>query len=214
MRSTLCFFLILLLASFARAQDFQQWNEIDLTASWRKADFLIPLLARTDSSLPNPQLAATGVLADVRLPLHLTLTAGYLFADLPQASYKVHVPLIALTPTFHLGRLTIADRNRFEKLVGYPTDPVRYRNRLLVDCPFGPRERWHVFTDDEIFFNLTAADWNQNRFQAGGGARLSQRLDLDVYYLQKNPAGNAPVTHVLGTTLTIGLRPRPRENLD
>jgi hypothetical protein len=133
----------------------------------------------------------------VRLPAHLTLTAGYLFADLPQSSYKVHLPVIAVTPTFHIGRVTISDRNRF-----------------LVDCPFGAHQRWHVFTDDEIFFNLTAADWNQNRFQAGGGARLSQRLDLDVYYLQKNPAGNAPVTHVLGTTLTIGLRPRPRENLD
>jgi hypothetical protein len=193
-----------LIATIAHAQDFQFWNEVDLTASWRRIELLIPLVARTDSSLPNPQLAATGITADLRLPAHLTLTPGYLFVTLPQGNALVHVPLVALTESLHAGRLTVADRNRFEKLIGYPGSPVRYRNRLLFDFPFGPQEHLHVFLDDEIVVNLSAGNFNQNRLQAGTGARLAPRLLLDLYYLQKNPATGA-ATHVLGTTLRIRL---------
>src|SRR6266446_4949237 len=150
MRSLAVLFCLLLFTTPGRAQDFQRWNEVDLTASWRKVDFLVPLLARTDSRLPNPQLAATGITADFPLPWRLTLTAGYLFADLPQRSIDVHLPLLAVTKTFHVGRFTLADRNRFEKLIGFPTAPTRYRNRLLLDRSFGLHDQWHFFADNEI----------------------------------------------------------------
>jgi hypothetical protein len=206
MRAVVIF--ILFLGGVARAQDFQQWNEVDLAATWQKVDFTSPFLARTDSQLPNPQLAATGLLADFHLPWRLTLTGGYLFADLAQTSYKVNLPLIAVTETVHLGRISITDRNRLEKLFGYPTEPVRYRNRILLDRPLGVR--WHLFVDDEIFFNLTNRSWNQNRLQAGGGARLNRRLFVDVYYLQRNPSGGAATTRVLGSTLRVSFARRVR----
>ena len=197
-------FCVLFLARAATAQNLEIWNEVDLTASWKHVDFLAPLVARTDTRLPNPQLAATGITADVRLPWSLTLTGGYLFADLPQRPALVHLPLVALSKSFRFGRLTVVDRNRFEKLIGYGTSPVRYRNRLMVDRWVGAQERWHFFVDDEIFF-LTAARWNQNRFQAGGGVRLDRRLFFDVYYLQRNVSGVAVETRVVGTTLRVGL---------
>ncbi len=184
-----------------RAQQFQSWNEVDLAGTWGKVDLLAPFVARTDSSLPNPQLAATGLMADFHLPVHLTLTGGYLYADLPQDPYHVHLPLAALTETLHEGGFTVADRNRFEKLIGYPGEPVRYRNRLLFDYAVGCA---HFFLDDEVFFNLSAGDFNQNRLQAGGGAHLRPRLLVDLYYLQKNPATGA-ATHVVGATLRITL---------
>ncbi len=182
-----------------RAEQFQSWNEVDLAGAWGKVDLLMPLVARTDSSLPNPQLAATGLMADFHVPAHLTLTAGYLYADLPQGTYHVHLPLAALTETLHVGGLTAADRNRFEKLISYPEAPVRYRNQLLFDYAVS---RAHFFLDDEVFFNLSAGDFNQNRLQAGGGAHLTPRLLVDLYYLQKNPATGA-ATQVIGATLRI-----------
>jgi hypothetical protein len=197
---------IFLLSTLADAQDFQQWNEVDLTATWRKFDFLVPLLARTDTHLPNPQLAATGIVADFILNSHLVLTAGYLYADLPQIPDSVHLPLVAVTPVFSVNRFTLYDRNRFEKLVGYPGSPVRYRNRLFVNRPFGANERWHWFADDEAIFNLSAGNWNQNRFQAGAGARLNPRLSLDIYYLERVANGAAETTNVLGTILTVRLK--------
>ncbi len=208
MRSAAVLFWLLFPATLTKAQDFQIWNEVDLTATWGKIDFLMPLLTRIDTSLPNPQLAATGIIADLTLAKHLTVTGGYLFADLPQRSLLVHIPLIALSTGFQAGRFTIADRNRFEKLIGYPTSPVRYRNRVGLDREFGAHNRWHLFVNDEIFFNLSASRWNQNRFQAGGGARLNRRLFLDIYYLQRNAAAGAPEARVLGTTLRVALTPR------
>jgi Protein of unknown function (DUF2490) len=208
MRSAALLFCLLIPTALAGAQDFQTWNEIDLSASWRNVDFMAPLLARTDPRLPNPQLAATGITADFHLPWRLTLTGGYLFADLPQRSLFVHIPLVAVTKSFRVARFTLADRNRFEKLIGYGTAPVRYRNRFMVDRPFGARDRWHLFVADEVFFDLSNAAWNQNRFQAGGGARLNRRLFLDGYYLQRNPSGDAPTTRVLGTTLRVALTPK------
>jgi hypothetical protein len=203
-RSAAVLFCWFSLATPARAQNFQGWNEVDLTASSRRVAFLVPLLARTDTRLPNPQLAATGITADISLPWHLTLTGGYLFADLPERSQLVHVPLMAVSKTFRTRRLVFADRNRFEKLIGIGTAPIRYRNRFLVDLPLGARNRWHLFANDEVFFDLTASRWNQNRFQIGGGARLNRRLSLDVYYLERNLSGGAP-TRVLGTTLKVTL---------
>ncbi len=208
MRSAALLFCLCITAALAGAQDCQIWNEVDLTASWRNVDFMVPLLARTDTRLPNPQLAATGITADFHLPWRLTLTGGYLFADLPQRSLLVHLPLVAVSTSLRCGRFTVADRNRFEKLIGYGTAPVRYRNRFLVDRPFGAHDRWHIFVADEVFFDLSNTTWNQNRFQAGGGARLNRRLLLDGYYLQRNPSRGASTTHVLGTTLRVALTPK------
>ena len=107
-----------------------------------------------------------------------------------------------------LGVFTFADRNRFEKLVGFGTSPGRYRNRFLVDRPFGAHDHWHLFADVEVIFDVSAGEWSQNRAQAGDGALLNRRLLLDVYFLQRNAGGPAPTTRVLGTTLRVRLTPR------
>jgi hypothetical protein len=211
MRHAATLSLFLFLAAVSRAQDFQQWNEVDLAASWRKVGLVFPLLARTDSHLPNPQLAATGVIANYSLDKDLIATAAYLYADLPQPDYSVHLPVLALTPVFHQNGFTVGDTNRFEMLIGYPKSPVRYRNKLFMDRSFDRSERWHMFADDEMFFNLTAGDWNQNRFQAGAGARLDRRLSLDVYYLERVSNGAAQSTNVLGTILTVRITSARKE---
>lgn len=207
MRLAAAFCALFLLAELAAAQSFQQWNEVDLAAKARKVDLIFPLLARTDSHLANPQLAATGIIANVPLRPHLVMTAAYLYADLPQISDSVHLPVIALMPMFHVHHFALADMNRFERLIGYPGSPYRYRNRLFVDRPFGANEQWHWFANNEAFFNLSAGTWNQNRFQAGAGSRLNSRLSLDVYYLERVANGAAQTTNVLGTTLTVRLTP-------
>jgi hypothetical protein len=193
-----------LATALGNAQDFQSWNEVDVVLTWKHGDFWAPFLARTDPAKPNPQLAATGLVADLKLGWGLTLTPGYLFADLPQAGYKVQLPLVMITEKVHLGRVVLADGNRFEKLIGYPKEPVRYRNLVLVDCPFGSSDRAHAFIGDEVFFDLSAGDYNQNRFQTGAGVHLTDRLLLDLYYLQKDPVGNTTI-HALGTRLAVTL---------
>jgi hypothetical protein len=196
MRSALTLSCWLSLVPLARAQDVQSWNEVDVAASWQNVEIIMPLLARTDTHLPNPQLAATGITADVHLPWQLTLISGYLSADLLQRSDLVHVPLFVVSKAFHASRLIVTDRNRFEKLIGFGASPIRYRSR------------WHVFADNKVFLHLSASQWNQNRFRNGGGAQLNRHLSLDVYYLQRNPSAGALETRVVGTTLKIQLTPR------
>ena len=203
-RAVLC---VLLVATAGTAQSFQSWNEVDLTASWRIADVMLPGVVRIDPQLPNPQFVATGLIAAVHLPWRVKLAGGYVFVDLPQRSQSaVHVPLIALTKTFQMRRLTAADQNRFEKLIGFGTSPVRYRNLLLLDLALGAHHRSHAFVGDEIFFDFFARKWNQNRFQFGGGTRLNQRLALDVYFLQRDLSGGGHEIRIIGTTLKITLR--------
>ena len=200
-------------AVLAKAQDLQPWNEVDIVAKWRHGDFLVPFLARTDTAKPNPQLAATGVVADLNLRWGLTLSPGYLFADLPQAGYKVQLPLVMITERAQLGPVALADGNRFEKLIGYPKEPIRYRNLILVDCPFGSAIHAHAFVGDEVFFDLSAGDYNQNRFQAGTGVHLNNRLLLDIYYLRKDPVSSETID-ALGSRLTLNLNGRHSGNPD
>jgi hypothetical protein len=123
--ATVLLAFVALVPTFSSAQNFQSWNEVDLTTSWRSVDFLVPLLARLDSTSANPQLAATGIEADFPLRWHLTATGGYLFAVLPQRSIDVHLPLVAITTSYRFRRLTLAERNRFEKLIDFGSGPVR-----------------------------------------------------------------------------------------
>jgi len=152
-----------------------------------------------------------GLEGEVRVRRYLTLTGGYLFVDLPQrAQSHVQLPLVAATIMFRVGRLSMADRNRFEQLVGFGTSPVRYRNRLLVDVSFASDNKWHLFGDDEVFFDFSSSILSQNRLRLGGGIRVAAGVALDTYYLQRNLRRGAPTTHVIGTTLRIALHPEPK----
>jgi Protein of unknown function (DUF2490) len=205
----LCLFLQ---GGLVRAQHLQTWGEVDLAGSWRNVDFLAPFLTRCATQLPNPQFAATGILADFHIQENLTLTGGYLFVDLPQFSWLVNAPLVAVSESVRIKRLRVSDRNRFEKLAGLGElgklaglgfSPVRYRNRLLLDLPLGPDDKWHVFAEDEVFYDFAVSRWNQNRLRAGGGVRLSKQLFLDVYFMEQNTSGPASEIHVVGSTLRV-----------
>jgi hypothetical protein len=77
----------------------------------------------------------------------------------------------------------------------------------MADWRLDRKERWHGFVDDEMFWNVSNDTWNQNRLQVGVGAWFSRRVGLDLYYLQKNPAGSAAM-YVVGTDLRVVWRGR------
>jgi len=194
------------------AQELQYWPEIDFATAWRNIDLVAPALARIDSDRPNPQFAGTGILADFHLPAKLTLTTGYLFVELPPYSTQVHAPLAAISGSIKAGRLTVSDRNRFERLfglgnvgrrAGLGAAPVRYRNRLLAETPLG--SRWHLFASEEIFYDFEVSRWNQNRAQGGAGFRLSKPLLLDLYFIEQTARAPDRQTPVIGSTLRVDL---------
>lgn len=189
------------------ASDFEVWSELDLTRSINdRVSVMVPTLIRSSAGLPNPQLFATGATVDFGVSRYLTVTGGYLFGDLPEigAGVQAHLPLVAVTARYKIRRLTIADRNRVEKLYGIPGDPVRYRNRLALDFEF--HRSWHAFLMDEALRDVSAGIWNENRFEAGAGRKLTNRTALDVYYLLRNAKHFSPFeTHAIGLTLRLRL---------
>jgi len=194
----------------AAAQNVQLWDEVDVATSWRTLALTVPVVLRTDTKLPNPQLVAGGLLADIQLPHDVTLTGGYLVAELPQrADLLAQIPLVAAAKTFHVGELILNDRNRLERLDGFGTSPFRYRNRLLLDSPLGAGRRWHMFGDDEVFFDFSQSAWTQNRFRVGAGVRMNSHTFLDAYYLLRSVRGGLPSTQVIGTTFRVALTASP-----
>jgi hypothetical protein len=182
-------------------QSHQWWPEADLSIKVGRLHLLAPMLVRLDTGLPNPQFVATGLIASYRLSRNWSVSGGYLYADLPQNSLNAHVPLGAVTGELHPGRLKLADTNRFERLLAYPTEPYRYRNRAMAEYAFGNARATHVYAANEYFYNLTSGGWNQNRVQGGIGQDMG-RLRVDGYFLEKSAPGGKE-TAVIGTVLTV-----------
>jgi hypothetical protein len=169
-----------------------------------------PVFLRADRILPNPQFAAAAVIVDVQLPWRITVSGGhlggYLVVAVPQAaSSRVSVPFVAATKAFALRRLVAADRNVFDEFRGFGGSTARYRNRFSLDC-VSVDKTWHMFGDDEGFFDLSMSRWTQNRLRLGGGRHLSERVLLDVYYLRWSVISARTKTNVIGTAVTVDLK--------
>jgi hypothetical protein len=189
------------------------WGEVDVISSWRAVTITTPVTLRADWTLPNPQFAAAGVIIDVHLPWQLTVSSGflggYLVVALPhRASSLVGVPLVAVTKAFALRRIVATDRNVLDDFHGFGGATARYRNRLSLDLS-DHDAAWHVFGDDEAFFDLSMSNWTQNRLRLGGGRHLSEHMLLDLYYLRWSVMSTRTNTDVIGTTVTVDLNERP-----
>jgi hypothetical protein len=138
-------------------------------------------------------------------------SVGYLFADLPEKDQTAHLPLVALTPSWSTGHWTFTDINRFERLMGYSSQPYRYRNRVTADYAFGRIRSRHIYVSNELFVNLSDRSWNQNRAVMGLGVPVGQVARLDTYFLQKSAPGGKE-TPVIGTVLTFTLGKLERGN--
>jgi hypothetical protein len=106
------------------AEDLPFWSEFDIVSSTHHVAVTAPLIWRTDSSLPDPQFAATGVIIDVHLPWRIAVSGGYiggyLQVSVPQrAGSRIGVPQVAITKTFALRRLVASHRSVFDDFHGF-----------------------------------------------------------------------------------------------
>jgi hypothetical protein len=209
MRFRAVLFLLPIVVHAAPASDFEVWSEIDFSAQFgERLSVLFPLVARTSAQLANPQFAAAGALVSWRWMQHVDLTGGYLVVSLPHAGpgFTVQAPLAAVAFSQKIGWVRVSDRNRAERLIGVPGDPLRYRNRFVLEVPT-PADAWRIFAADEVFYDFTAAAWTQNRFQVGAARSLTRKTGLEVYYLERSLRHSTPgSTHALGLALEIRLR--------
>ena len=186
--------------------DVEFWSELDLNAKISNAASLTILgIDRSSLQLANPQLGGLGIVADDRVNSFLTLSAGYIYAGLPNTGkgYTVNAPLAAVSLGRGFGRFALRERSRGERLYSIPGNPYRYRQKLELAYKVAPKIQ--IFANDEVFYQFGLDRWNQNRAQAGLTRTLNRQLAIDLFYLQRNTQSQPKSTRGLGLTVHLSL---------
>jgi Protein of unknown function (DUF2490) len=113
----------------------------------------------------------------------------------------------AATVRFPVRKVSLSDRNLFERRLRFPLDSTRYRNRLQIDYPAKLKDgQFGVFASDEVFYDWSVNDWVRNRFSAGVSRRFNKHFTGDLYYMRQNDGRSRPGDlHVIGVTYRIRL---------
>lgn len=199
-------------AADAPATDTQAWTELDMTKSLGTSTrATLQLVSRNGLNVSDPVLLAAGLTFDRQLSPHWSVSAGVLFAEVRSAASgrraDLWLPAFGVTGTWLVGRLTLSDRNRIERIIGVAGDPWRYRQRLALEYALakaGPIRS--IFLADEVFFDWGRGRWSRNRAQIGVNLKPVGRFAAQVYFLRQDDRLARPgAINVLGTTVKLAL---------
>lgn len=217
-RQGLCLALLLLSARLtSKAQavelpDFQNWDELDVSARISKAvDLSWVSQGRFSTAYSNPATYLTG--ADVKFwaGSHLEISPSYYYLAYINAADRrgdFQVPMLSATWRENWRRWTVADRNRLMGAIGGGNDFWIYLNRPRVDYMVGSsRSATWLFAWDEIFYFSVFHGWTRNRFASGIKKSINERWTADAYYLRQDDSRIQPRDiNGVGVTLEIRIR--------
>jgi len=190
------------------ADDWQYWNEFVL--EHKVTDKLALGLAfrqKWQDNFSDFFLYSVTIVPTVNLSKGVTLGAGYRWERREEDDHwitenRLLFPL-ALEWTFE--PWTIQWRNQPEYRELEDRDRWRIRERILVERPvrLGP-STVTLFASEEVFYDFTEGETNQNRLAMGLSLPLRERMSLDLFYMYKaEKDGHWSFANVLGTELTI-----------
>ena len=206
-------FLLLIFATLADAQtlpsqtDTQNWNDVQLSVPLGKpVDFVLQGTLRNGRNITHPVDERIGIGFTFRIGKYLTVFPNYMHIDMqPFAGRRVFEERLAVATTikFPIGRFTFSDRNTFERRLRSPVvDATRYRNRVQLEHPIGPREKKvSLFVSDEVFYDWSVNDWVRNRFAVGVSKVVNKHFTLDLWYMRQNDGRSVPGDlNIIGST--------------
>lgn len=209
--------LLFMLPGLAPAQiidraDNQSWNDVQVAVPLTKdIDFNLLGTLRVGRDISRPVDERLGTGFTFRFGPHLQIAPNYLYIGMqPFRNRRVWESRLSLPVTlrFDVDKFRISDRNTFERRIRRPgINSTRYRNRLQVEHPVGPKE-WSLslYVADEVFYDWSVDRWVRNRFTVGGSKGLNKHFTLDVYYMRQNDRVSIPGDlNVIGTILRIKL---------
>lgn len=211
--------LVLLLGRIASGQttppqrhDTQNWNDVQVTVPiTKRTDFLLLGHLRVGDNLRRPVDERIGAGFSFAAQEHVTFSASYLHIEMqPPGGVKSHEERLSVGATvkFPLGGFTLSNRNVFERRFRRPQiDATRYRNRLQVEHPIGPKEmKLTMFVGDEVFYDWSLHVWPRNRVSIGVSRKFNKHFTGELYYLRQNDSHSRPGDlHVIGTTMRFHL---------
>ena len=214
---TVALLLIASNLSVVRAQlldetDNQQWTEVQLAVPLSKmVDFNLLGVLRIGRDIHRPVDERLGVAFTFRLGKYISVQPAYLNINMqPFKGRRVWENRLALPVTvrFPVGKFTISDRNMFERRIRRPgINSIRYRNKLQVDHPVGPKRlSLSAFIANEVFYDWSFDDWVRNRFQVGVSHVFNKHFTGDLYYMRQNDGRSIPGDlHIIGVALKFKL---------
>ena len=210
-------FLFIFVPTPVRAQlldptDTQQWTEVQLAVPISKTvDFNLFGALRIGRDISRPVDERMGVGFTFRIGEYLTVQPAYLNLGMqPFEGRRVWENRLGVLATvrFPVGKFRISDRNTFERRIRRPgINSTRYRNRLQIEHPFGPKRlNVSAFVSDEVFYDWSFDDWVRNRFQVGVTRVFNRHFTGDLWYMRQNDGRSIPGDlHIIGTTLRFRL---------
>ena len=193
-------------------KDFQSWNDLQFTIPMnKKVDFVFQATLRIGGNISKPVDERVGIGWVFKIGKHLTFNPSYLHrearAPRGQPESEERVTLGAMV-RFPLGKLTLSDRNWFERRFRVPQgNSTRYRNRLQIEHPFKFHKQTFTFLiNEEVFFDWSVNDWVRNRFGVGVRHPFNTHFTLDLYYMRQNDGRSRPGDiNIIGTTWRFSL---------
>jgi len=192
--------------------DNQQWNEVQLAIPVTKNfDFLLGGTLRFGRDISRPVDERVGAGFSFKWGKHLTASPNYQHIGMqPFAGRRVWENRLSLPVQlrFDAGGFRFTQRNLFERRIrNSGARSTRYRNRLQIEHPVGPKELGlSVFVSDEVFYDWSVDRWVRNRFAVGGIKVFNKHFTQDFYYLRQNDGVSIPGDlNVIGTTLRFRL---------
>jgi hypothetical protein len=201
---------MLALAPMARASDdWQYWNLLALKHEFNdKVALDIASLQKWQDDVSDLFLYSGFILPTVRLTENVSLGAGY-WLERKEAgdSWTTENRLLfPLTVGWTAKPWLLQLRNQLEyRDLEDDQDRWRIRERITVKRPVQVGQLSVVpFASEEVFYDFTAEQMNQNRVAAGLSVPWRKRMTLTVFYMNKAERdGDWSSVNVLGTEVAF-----------
>jgi len=217
-------FLVLLLfgfsVGFAAAQtgqlvdeqDFQSWNDIQLTAPiTEKFDFYTALAMRFGKNVTrlNDGRYAIGFVYKPNKSLSFQPFYMYILARNSRSQFRQEHRLnLRVGYRFPFKNFGLSHRSTFEYRMRSPQNSWRYRPSLTFDkdVPKNIIPKAKFFVTEEVFYDSLLKKFSRNRFTVGVTRTLTKKLSLDIYYMRQNDGYSRPGDlNVIGTSFKVRL---------
>ena len=191
-------------------EDFQSWNDIQLTAPMtKKVDFYTAFTARFGKNVSRVNDSRFAVGFIYKANKSLSFQPFYWRIDARNASgrfraeHRLNLRAVYRFPFKNFG---LSHRSWFEYRLRRPLNSFRYRPSLTFDkaIPKNIIPGASVFVTEEVFYDSLLKRFSRNRFTAGINKTINKNLSLDVYYMRQNDGTTRPGDlNVIGTTLRV-----------
>jgi hypothetical protein len=192
--------------------DFQTWDEIDVTAPL-DGQLALTWVSWVRSNAQGPLNHAYGAEAEMNLSSHLTLSPSYWVYDSYKSANRQWVetrqPTLAVTLSEALQPCDLLVRNRLSEVDGGSASYEEYRIRPQVGCRVSVEPlQVSVFLWDELFYYSQYHRWTRNRVAPGFRVDCSQRWAFELYYLHQYDEESRPrEVNAVGVTLQLRVGP-------